>query len=197
MHEKPQMNALQVAERVAARYARRVFWADPEDLKQEATVAALAAQRTFDPRIGVPFAGYAWRACVLHLRAYVWANSAPVSETDHHLTDLRGVYRDSLDAAGDVVDGAAPPDEQLDVARRQHAVRGQVSLVLAHALRNGDVVDRLADAYIAERVLVDEVQPARLAAELEMPVQKVYRIAQRARTVLAENAVLYGMWEDA
>jgi DNA-directed RNA polymerase specialized sigma24 family protein len=178
-----------VASRAAARYARRVFWADPEDLKQEAMVAALtAAKRSFDPSCGVPLEAYAWRACMLHLRAYCWRQSSPVSETDHELHNLRGVHRLSLDKAGTehLSTGEAFLDDQVSSKMLNDLIREQIDYLF----------DKSPHAGVARRVLIDEMPARHVAEEFSLPVVQVYRIARRARVLLSENAMLFELWRD-
>lgn len=173
-----------VAERVARRYARRVFWAEEDDLRQEAYAVALTACRSWDPAVGVPLAAYVWRACVLGLRSHLWRSSAPVAETDHRLHTLRGVHRAPLEEALLVESPtAARPDE----ACWREEVREQVSYVLAR----GQV-----DARLALPVLAGEL-PARMVAQrFDVPVVRVYRTVRRARLLLENNALLYTLWQD-
>jgi DNA-directed RNA polymerase specialized sigma24 family protein len=182
-----------VASRAAARYARRVFWADAADLKQEAMVAALTATRPdgpYDEACGVPLTAYAWRACMLHLRAYCWRQSSPVSETDHRLQDLRGVFHKELLEGLDPYEdfSSTPPTDDLLAMKVWHEdVRAQLDHVLAPC---GE------EKRVALRVLLDEEPPRRVAQEFDLPVTRVYRIARRARLLLSENAMLFSLWED-
>lgn len=194
-----------VANRAAGRYARRVFWADIEDLRQEAFMAAIeCATRWYDPQCGVPLAGYAWRAAVLHLRKWCWRNSSPVSETDHNLALLRGVHRTSLEPKAtpdhprraftaqfdDVLTDRRPiPDAAYEAAERNALIREQIEFLLAERT----VKEREA----ALRVIRDEESARVVADSLDMPVRSVYRIARRARVLFAENAMLYSFWRSA
>lgn len=176
-----------VAAKAARRYARRVFWADPADLEQEAYVAALDARKSWEPDCGVPFTAYAWRACMNHLRTFCWRNSSPVSETQMRLETLRGVHRSALGI--DLPDASPLPDEAYLEAEWVNAVRDQLSFLL---------IERLGSkgAAAAMRVLVDEEGSAAVAADAGLETVIVYRSARRARETIASNAVLYALWKD-
>lgn len=178
---------VKVATKVARRYARRCWWADEEDLRQEAMVAALECLKEgrWDPEVGVPLNAYAWRACVNHLRSYLWRQSSPVSETDHNLENLRGVHHIEIPEDG-FQDRVEPVEVLLDQARWNHAVREQVLFVL------GAVgVDR-----VVLRTLFDDDKPADVAEELGIPRNTLYRSLQRARTALRDNAMLYELMKE-
>lgn len=171
------------AEGVARRYARRVFWADEDDLRQEAYVIAIDARRRWDPTVGVPLSAYAWRACALGLRNYLWRQSAPVTETDHRLTTLRGVHRAEVNEDC----WRAPSPDELLVAKRWHEdVQEQIAFVLKH----GNV-----DTRLVLPVLIEERAPRHVAKELEVPVIRIYRSVRRARVLLSENALLHMLWD--
>ncbi len=173
-----------LATKVARSYQRRVFWAELDDLKQEAALAALRAERTYDPQCGVPFDGYAWRACVLALRRWCWKASAPVAEADHKLHTLRGVYGMELTDYDSGADTHAMLEEKDWVER----VREQVDYLL----------DKLGgDAGVAARVIVLEDEPAEVARQLGLPVASVYRIVRRGRALLTNNALLYDLWRES
>lgn len=67
----------EVANKVAKIYARRCWWADFEDLRQEAYVAALEASATYTAEKGEA-KPYLWKACACTLAKYLWRESSPV-----------------------------------------------------------------------------------------------------------------------
>ncbi len=178
-----------VAARVARRYAQRCWWADEGDLRQEAITAGLDAiiPGQWDAAVGVPLQAYVWRACVLHVRAYLWRNSSPMSETHENLRGLKGVHRSNLDEG--IVDQATRVDALLDSCRWIARAREQIEFVLSKAY--GDKA-----AAVAVRMLLEETPPRELAVEVGLPVARVYRITQRARALLGENLALCKMVEE-
>lgn len=180
-----------VAARAARRYARRCWWAEEADLKQEALAAALVAQKTWDAQVGVPLTAYAWRAAVLALRAYLWRNSAPVSESGHRLHELKGVHRQALDTQSVAELEMEGPwvDELLDDERWRHRVREQIHFVLEHEQQESEV-------RMALSALLDDVHPRDVALTEEAPVGTVYRAVQRAKTALKNNMMLYDLLKE-
>lgn len=89
------------ADKVAKRYKRRCWWADVEDLRQEAIVQQLDAWRRFDVSQGVALEGYLFRVAVYAARRALLKASAPVSAS-HRLDVLVGLYRAPVqeDSAG-------------------------------------------------------------------------------------------------
>lgn len=170
--------ALDVAAKVARRYARRVWWADADDLQQEATTAALKAETTWDPAPGVPLEAYVWRACALHLRTYLWRQSSPVTETWHRLSTLRGVHRATLDELQD----HATEKDTFDLVREKQwveSVREQLYYLISE------------EREIIMRVLLGDERPEKVAAETGLPVRSVYKLTRGARAVISKNALLH------
>lgn len=170
-----------IARRAAARYARRCWWADKQELEQEAWVAMLRARKTFDPQVGVPFGGYAWRAVVVSLSSYLWRQSAPVSAGDRDLEELAGIHRAPLEAAANVAQ-ALDVEELVDCVRRARLVR--------------DVIDLHDEDGHARAVLLGERRPQEVARESAGDVSQVYRSTQRARSALGTDAELWYAWRD-
>jgi hypothetical protein len=82
-----------LARLAARRYKRRCWWADEDDLKQEAWRAILGASRTFDPTRGTPLGAYLWASCMRWLRGVVLKASAPVSAGWGSIGELAGLLR--------------------------------------------------------------------------------------------------------
>lgn len=172
----------------ASRYARRCWWADREDLEQEAMVAAFAATKTWDEKVGVEFGAYAYRACLLHLRRYLWKNSAPVSAADKKLTELRGLHRAEL-VDDDHRCNREWADQLLADADWQFRAFEQIEYVLT-ALQKPTAMKA------ALQVLLEEERPARVAARLNIPIDHVYRATKRAKEVLGNNAALLDLLRE-
>ena len=184
--------------KAAARYARRVFWASIDDLKQEALLAAVeAAKRWYDPSTGVPLSAYAWRACVLHLRNWCWRNGSPVSApSTHTVAELRGLHRRSWEAkthgARSLIETHAGPVAVEDLyydAEWNALVRDQVRFLIEERMPE-------AEKHIAVRVLIDDEEQQAVAEDLGMPKESVWRISRRARVLLAENEMLFNFWKE-
>lgn len=188
MEEDLVVTAANVAAQASWRYARRCFWAEQDDLEQEAMVAAYAALGTWDRKVGVPFAAYAWRACILHLRKYLWRNTAPVNAPETRFDSLRGLHRVELEEAHHA-DPGAWTDELLADAEWKQRVREQLDFVLRAG--QGD------EAAVALRTLLDDVKPADVAVEFSLPIAEVYRITTRARRILRSNAMLLDLMKEA
>lgn len=94
----PRTRIAQLTKAVATFYSRKCWWADKDDLVQAAELAAINAQRTFDPRVGVPEDAYLWRSMALALQRELWRDSSPVSGGMHRPREAyAGLHRASLD----------------------------------------------------------------------------------------------------
>lgn len=178
--------------RVAARYARRCFRVDVEDLRQEARAAIveMVDRGTFDPTIGVPLSAYAWRVAVLRLKHYLWKTKAPVTGpagSDDYGTTLRGLRGVDVAALEHTVDTTELPDEQSE--REAWEIRAAVQLLDALG-ESGD------DAVIAWRILYHGEKARDVAADLGVPVRHVYRVTHRATRAMRENYALYKLWKE-
>lgn len=131
------------------RYSRRCWWADQEEMKQEAWLVALSASRTFkaetwgDSHVAGLY-WYAWRAVVIQLRNYLWRQSAPVHAPQRKLPELAGVVRAPIEAAPHEATHEHP-EQLLHTSERraliQQAVLGRIApdlLPLAKAALDGD-----------------------------------------------------------
>lgn len=177
-----------IAAKAAARYARLVFWADIEELRQEAMVAALTATRPggpYDPECGVPLSAYVWRACILHLRAWCWKQSAPVHAPHHKLAQLKGIHREEITETTSITH--VDPFALLHEKRWVEDVQSQVDHVL----------DRLGpDSGLAARTIVLDEAPAHVAEDLDVAIEHVYRVTRVGRRLLADNALLYTLLKE-
>lgn len=178
---------MRMARRAARRYARRCWWADEEDLVQEATTAALHATRPdgpFDPECGVPVGAYVWRTCILHLRAYLWRQSSPVSETGHKLATLHGVHHTELTETSATTDIDA--FVLLSEKEWTEKVRAQLDYLF----------DKDVKGKLVARVLLDEEKPEYVAHEAGVPVQDLYRLTKKAKRSIADNAFLFHLMRN-
>lgn len=172
------------ARRVVRCYLRRGCRVPEEDLMQEAWRTILEVLPNYDASRGADRNGYLWRALVRVLRVYLWRQSAPVSETVHHLTDLRSVttvpVEDDMPATG-----STPEAEVGDAQRRERIAR-----------RLREILDGLPDGTFAERVLLHEQKPAQVAQDADVPVRLVYYAVARARKRIVRDPELTELWKQ-
>jgi len=173
--------AMDVAQKAARRYARRCWWADVKDLEQEATLATVKAARTFDPTVGVPFAGYAWRAAILALKPYLWKMSSPVSASwgDMLNRKLAGMHRAEVDLT--IQDERTLQDDELDQRRWCEQVwKRAVALDPSGGL--------------AVEVLLMGEKSSDVAERHGVPVQTVYNATTRAKARMTNDKELWELW---
>jgi Sigma-70 region 2 len=203
---------LRISSAVARRYARRVFWADVEELTSEACVAVIEAHRTWDPEVGVPFDGYAARAAALRLRTALWRESSPVSggmnDPRKNLRTRRVFLDDNpnpdskdLDCASAMDDSAIIPEDEALSRSPVHEERPSARDELEHHQWCQQVRDRFAaiagatkDGHLATRVLVDGQSSGEVIAETGGRVyQAVHLVRRKARV----DRGLYELWQEA
>lgn len=173
-----------MALRVARRYQRRCWWADVEDLYQEAWLAISMARRSFDPEYGVPFIGYATRAAYRWLRGVLWKASAPVSG---RCEQLRGLHRAPLDELDGFIIEETP--ESL-YAFSQWCER--VREVTEEALDELEELDKQTTADLVAK----ETRPRHVAVKTDRPVEEIYRLKARAELELASSPALRRLWKE-
>lgn len=161
-------------ERVARWYARRCWWADPEDLLQEAWLVALGCNR--DDLTDDQFVGYVHNAAARHLRRYCWRWSRPVSANKPE-EQLAETSRTSFDDAPEslFVDSQDPELElmareaEMLLPRWRSLLRTQLEWLCEH---DTELPPKAAAAALC--VLLDGTKPARAAAEVQVPIEMVY-----------------------
>lgn len=169
--------------RVAARYARRCWWADRDDLTQEGLRAALEARQTWDPAVGVPEAYYCARAASRALSSYLFRVGSPVSASDGEVAALAGLYHEALpEALGTKED----PEGDLDGWRWHRDVRD----LLAPLLRDHD------DLLPGVLVVYDGERSSEVARKLGLDVDEVYRSADRFRDSVRASDRLWRLWYE-
>jgi len=153
-----------VVEDVVSRYARKCWWADREDLMQEAeTVRCEVEQR------GCPGDAYLRTSVARHLATYLWGLSSPVSAPkDKRREKLKGLQR-------------AP----LDVEAPSPSISPEEAALLRIALEK--VSRKMPDLWrLAEPVLLGE-RPAIVATQMCVARRSVYDAAARVRAALREE----------
>lgn len=161
----------EVAKRVAMRYALRVWWADREEMEQEAWVAILEAARTWKPDGGASLRYYVERAAVLRVRRFLWKMSAPVSGPVRNPEKLRGLHRAPLEAAPE------SPDDGIEEQMWWNQLTERMK----------EVIESGSHAVIVAKVLLEGVRPRHLAAETGVPVHRIWRYTSDARKRLKHD----------
>lgn len=160
-----------VSLRVARFYARRCWWADLDDLKQEARTTALlcAASPTYDPTRR--FSSYAEQAIRRKLGQWL-LHQAPVSAGFNNGSKLANMERAPV--SDDI------PAEVSDEHARTAWV-AQVQKAILRALRTSLPTDT---ALIARDVLVGGAKPHVVARKHKIKIHAVYHALSEARTAL-------------
>lgn len=181
------------ADVVARRYARRVWWADVEDLRQEARMVIESTYRNWDPSVGVSRYSYVSRAAALHLRRYLLRQSSPVSASHHYCDHLREHRRVPVTRCFDdgaeeewLSSGEEPQDVAVDDARWSASVRRSIAI----AVGSIEYADAVGAIITAER------RAAEVAAELGVAVESIYRATRRVKAIMSANVELYELWRN-
>jgi DNA-directed RNA polymerase specialized sigma24 family protein len=161
-------------ERIARRYAMLCWWAEFEDLHQEAWVAALRAKQTWDPDRGVPLAGYAGRAVALSLLNYLWAIRSPVTGRVNHGPLLLGTRK----VSAEVLLEFEAPQESPEAA----AWWGQVQEVMTEVILAG------RGGQIAAHVLLGGHTYQQVARRFRVPVARVQAFTRTAKSRLRASS---------
>ncbi len=165
------------AQVVAARYHRRCWWTDEEDLRQQAILEQLKSAETFDPERGI-WQQYSWRVAVNGLRRYVLKQSAPVS-AEHDLNVLKGLQRTDLASLADMVHSAGDAEHDRMLVQ----IRERVEFLVG---KDG--------ADFALGMLSEGWTAAEVAKQNGIRVRRVYATIAKVRKALEEDRVLYDMW---
>lgn len=174
---------LRIARRAAQGYARKCWWADVDDLTQEAAAAVVKAQTTFDPNRGTPFKAYALRAAEYALQPYIWGESSPVSGSFGAKLSgaLAGLYR-----AGEVDPETPSNAESAEVALTTRSWSESVRAL----------VRALDPTGLARDVLLYEQKSAEVAAARGVPVDEVYEATAKVREALKRSAEAYWLFKE-
>jgi hypothetical protein len=166
----------------ARRYKARCWWAEEDDLLQEAREAVLLAKRTFDPEVGVPLAAYAWRVAMIRLRAWLLRNTSPVSASAGSLHRLKDYQRASFDELAAAVYDMHDVESGIDAQRLHERVRHRVRTV-----ENG---------HLADQVLLRGEHSASVARKEHVPVKHVYRACTAARRAIWNDFDIWFGWKE-
>jgi DNA-directed RNA polymerase specialized sigma24 family protein len=166
---------MSTVDKIVRKYSR-VWWADPQDIAQEAHLALVIAQRTYDPAKGA-WEGYAWRAADLSASHFLWRFHAPCSTSSHRpevVRGMRGVGVEALDAV------SADANPEQETSKREWTAR--VRAALREALRGLPRPDLALDALLGEHDAV--------ASRYGVPIDEVKRAQRRARGRVAASKTL-------
>ena len=184
------------AERAAGRYKRRCWWANYEDMRQEAIVAQLETidRGTYDPSFGRPLAAYLWTVAMYAVQRLVHKASAPVS-TSHRTRNLVGLYRAPTEMQGE--DGSSYQNPALNDA---HTSSEEKATAQDRANRvRARVVELVGEqaAEFAFSVMTHEWRPSEVADEHGVNVKIVYAAQRRIANTLIEDRRLYDLWKES
>ena len=171
----------QLAMSVARRYKRKCWWADVDDLTNEAAAAVVKALPNWDPEVGVPVEGYVWRAAAFACKHWLWKNTAPVNASSHSAKNLKGIHRVGLREIRDQASGCDPYREYSDLEWRAR--------VKAHL---EELIASTPDGDLAAAVLLEERRPMDMQAD----TQHVYKAAAILRNKLRQSYPLYKLWKE-
>jgi len=170
----------EVVEEAARRYAARCWWADLEDLRQEAWSAVLQAKTTHDPAKG-ELTGYAWQAAIYALRALVWSQSSPVYAPRKKLPALAGMHRAEMST-----DMPAP---QVDLVDQLHTLRMMAEVIprVQELAREGRLAEEVS------RVLLGGERPSVVAREAGLPEWHIWKATAKVRQRIAEDPAIQAL----
>ena len=179
------------ASKAASRYRRKCWWADPEEMVQEAVAAQLKAAPNWDHLCGVPFGAYLWRVAVLSIRNWLWRSSSPVSSS-HRPERMRGLHHLSLMVFTPDGDSYERPELRISTTPETNARISE---------RTRKVQTRLVEllgadgAKLAIGILSKEYTPGDLAYENDIAPALVYRMMREIRARLHDKE-LYDLWAE-
>lgn len=182
--------AIEAAEHVAKRYARRAhsfWWMDIDDLRQVAVFAALDALRRHDPKRG-PVRPHTMKAAFFSVVEFIRKCGAPVSgPTRHRAVVLRGLERAPVDDVVERADPHEPPDLAVEDDERRRRTRTAIERVLS----------RIPNADLARARLLDGEAGEVVAERVGVPLWRVYEATTEARKALREDLTLRALYDEA
>lgn len=170
-----------IAKSVARAYRRKVWWADFEDMSQEAFAEMRKAEPLWDARVGIPKSAYLRRVAVLAVRKMLWKQSAPVSGRGER--ELRGLMRAEMTEMGS---SGQPPDEEVNEKRWHERV--------AERLR--ELADRDPSVREGLAMLLGEESPMEREAASGVARVELYRHRRRARRAVLNDPVLFELFRS-
>jgi len=179
-----------VVNNVVAKYAGRCWWADADELRQEAWIAAIESFRGWNPAKG-PIGPYAQVAVRRAVAAFLIHETSPVSASWHERHNLIGVERASVEPRAEDkpqanwVDPAplvAPEetwaDELLEDARWRVRILGRLLELLGPSGEND------LDLLVGEKKRVGR------------PPEWFKSLTAEQRELIAKDKTLKDIWEE-
>ena len=177
-----------VAERVARKYARKCWWADIDDLRQEARLACTLAERNWENEVGVPLDAYAWLCAWRSVGRWLLKNSSIASAGWHSVGELANLCSVPVDE--EACDLAPWADAVLDDKRWREGVREHVLALLAWGGMSH------TDQRLALEVLVQGRTPSEVALSKAVPVAQVNKARRRAACLVLRDLQCYRFWRE-
>lgn len=180
-----------VAVQVTNRTQRTYRWASREDLLQEAwrTILDVRARKTWDPTVGVAFAGYLQKAASHTLRDMVWKSISPATLSHRQrakcFQHTQGSEFDTQHADSPV-QHVARPDETLAEFEWQTRIVNELI----------EVFESLDCGHLSKPVLLKGYKHERVARMYGVDVREVYRAVRYARRAIENNYALYKLWRE-
>jgi DNA-directed RNA polymerase specialized sigma24 family protein len=189
-----------VVEEVARGYRRRCWWADMDDMRQEAMLELSKSLPKRDRE--QPLAPWVRTIAMRAMRNLLWRASTPCSAPQHpemkHVAVLRTQQREAPPAEGAPVpvDG---PDVQLTAEGPEHPSPEALVMGRRYTLRLREELQRviLADdrtGHLALEVLLYDAPAGEVAEREEVEVVKVHRAIAAAKRRITHDATLRAMW---
>lgn len=172
-----------IARYVAGRYAARCWWADAQDLEQQAWAVVLEVLREYPPTYPDGnlnrdvFGATAHVAAMRQLSRYLWRQSSPASAADCELRELAGVLRAPIGQLGHVRDSSKlvelmsrqlPIDEVVWYSEARGKIRARVEDLCGR--------DELVRAGLS--VLLDGEAPREVVEATGLDVWSVYKTTE-------------------
>jgi DNA-directed RNA polymerase specialized sigma24 family protein len=183
----------------ARRYARRVWWANEEDLKQEGWVAALEAAASWKPTGGASLKWYVWTAIVRSMRNLLLRDSAPVKAGWHNLHKLKGLQRAEVPTDNALrFDKGQRPNKMLrffQVEETPESKLGDVELAarVRQALDQSIATGKLPGKVTA--ALIDGTRVRKLTRS-ERARRQLLRACKSAKDSVREDRAAQDLWES-
>lgn len=186
----------------ARRYARRVWWANTDDLKQEGWIAALEATQSWNPNGGASLRWYVWTAIVRSMRNHLLRESAPVKAGWHNLHKLKGLKRIAVPEDNDL---STRPGNTMVCSTKLAAFTDprltpeEALAVEEWATRSRKVVEKTVFAgklpTKVMAVLIDGTKVRKLT-RTERARRQLLRACKTAKDAVRDDLVAQDLWES-
>ena len=173
---------LRISTQVAARFARRCWWADKQDLTNQAYACVLSVKLNTKPD---NFAAAAYTAASRHLGRYTARQGSPVSVgRDSWVKQLVGTT--SQEVYDDSWTSAHTPEDTYGLAEVQARLRERIFALCGR--------DPSVEASIL--VLMEDRTPSEAAAETGVDVRRVYKANEWVRASVRTDDTMRHLGEQ-